>query len=79
MKTTRYVLGGIRSHHDITRIRERLSDLAVAEGVGATNVERFPERDVLNLKHRVDQVPDTEAVRRAVATAGPFTLEILHE
>lgn len=77
MRTTSYLLGGVHSHDDVTNIRERLSDLAVAEGIGATNVERFDDRVVLNLKHRDDVTPDIGVLRRAVAAAGDFTVEPL--
>lgn len=75
MKHTRYLLGGITTHHDVTRVRERLSDLAVEEGIGATNVERYDGHAVLNIKHRAEVVPDLAALQRAVRTAGPYTLE----
>lgn len=75
MKHTRYLLGGITSHHDVTRVRERLSDLAIEEGIGATNVERHESHSVLNIKHREGTVPDLGVLRAAVAAAGPYTLE----
>jgi len=77
MKTTRYLIRGLESRHDITLVRERLSDLAVAEGIGATNVERYEDRDVLNIKHRGETTPSLDAIRAAVALAGDFTVEPL--
>jgi len=77
MKTTRYLITGLESHHDVTQVRKRLSDLAVAEGIGATNVKRFEDRDVLNIKHRVEATPSLDAIRAAVALAGDFTVEPL--
>ena len=88
MRTTTYLVGGLRGDDDATRLWERIADIAVDQGIGAVNVERYgvvggdgtaKRRDVLNIKHADDAVPDLHALRRAAAKAGRFTLERLHE
>lgn len=83
MRTSAYLVGGLRTDDDVTRLCQRLADIGVAEGIGAVTVERYPAvgrepgRDVLTVKHADAVAPDLGALRKAAARAGRLTLDPL--